>query len=100
MKKIILIVIITAGILHTSCKKDLNISNPNTPTTANFWKSADDAQKGINSIYSTFHRQGFSRWLFFITLIRADEGSSTSPNPDLQNNFDRFLVSNYNYYET
>src|SRR4051794_22627870 len=99
MKKILLIAMITASIWQTGCKKSLDINNPNTPTTTTYWKTADDAQKGVNAIYSTFHRPGLCRWLFFATLVRADEGKSTSPNADLQNNFDRFLITNYNYNE-
>src|SRR4051812_5210436 len=98
MKKILFIIVIIGGV-GTGCKKTLDIANPNTPLTANFWKTAADAQKGINSIYSTFHRGGLARWLFFATMVRADEGKSTSPNADLQNNFDRFLITNYNYGE-
>ena len=99
MKKILLIAMITASVWQTGCKKSLDINNPNTPTTTTYWKTADDAQKGVNAIYSTFHRPGLCRWLFFATLVRADEGKSTSPNADLQNNFDRFLITNYNYNE-
>ncbi|MFL5788446.1 MAG: RagB/SusD family nutrient uptake outer membrane protein [Flavisolibacter sp.] len=84
--------------LIAGCKKDLNISNPNTPTTANFWKTSNDAQMGINAAYSTFHRQGLSRWLHFMTIIRADEGYSTSPAPWIVNNYDVFNITDYNDY--
>src|SRR3954464_12161392 len=84
MKKKLIIFILIAGVLQAGCNKSLDIANPNTPTTENFWKTAGDAQRGVNAIYSTFHRQGLSRWYFFATLIRSDEGQSTSPNPDLQ----------------
>ncbi len=97
MKKIIFILIISL-IGFCSCKKDLTIPNPNTPTTENFWKTANDAQLGINAIYSTFHREGLSRWLYFMTMIRSDEGYSTSPNPDIVNNYDVFHITDYNDY--
>jgi tetratricopeptide (TPR) repeat protein len=48
-------------------------------------------------MYSTFHRAGICRWFFFATMIRADEGWSTSPDANLQNNFDRFINNDYNY---
>jgi hypothetical protein len=83
-----------------SCKKKLDIQNPNSPTTENFWKTATDAQYGINAIYSTFHRVGLSRNEFFITIIRSDEGYSTSPNATLVNNFDKFIITDYNLWET
>ncbi len=81
----------------TACKKNLNIVDPNAPTTAIFWKNSDDAQKGVNAVYSTFHRGGLSRWFFFATMIRADEGFSTSPDANIQNNFDLFINNDYNY---
>lgn len=85
----------------TACKKDeLNISNPNTPTTEQFWKTAEDAQKGVNTIYSTYHRVGLARNQFFLTMMRSDEGFSTSPNATLINNFDAFNITNYNLGET
>jgi starch-binding outer membrane protein, SusD/RagB family len=100
MKKYFLFIIITLPVFFSACKKDLDIANPNTPTIGNFWKTAADAQTGINSIYSTFHRVGFCRNQFFMTIVRSDEGFSTSPNSILINNFDVFNVTNYNLWET
>jgi starch-binding outer membrane protein, SusD/RagB family len=97
MKRIVIIFLI-AIVAGTGCKKDLTIPNPNTPTTENFWKTGNDAQLGINAIYSTFHREGLSRWLYFMTMIRADEGYSTSPNPDIVNTYDVFHITDYNDY--
>jgi tetratricopeptide (TPR) repeat protein len=97
MKKFIIIFFAASLTGLVSCKKDLEIANPNAPTTAIFWKSADDAQKGVNAMYSTLHRAGLCRWFFFATLIRSDEGYSTSPDANLQNNFDRFINNDYNY---
>jgi tetratricopeptide (TPR) repeat protein len=91
----LLIAVLLIGI--SSCKKDLNLTNPDQPTTTVFWKNAGDAQKGVNAIYSTMHRGGLSRWYFFLTMVRADEGYSASPDNNIQNNFDRFLVTDYNY---
>jgi hypothetical protein len=96
MKKIMILALIT--ILIISCKKELTIPNPNTPTTENFWKTASDAQLGINAIYSTFHREGLSRWLHFMTIIRSDEGYSASPNPDIINTYDAFHITDFNDY--
>lgn len=83
-----------------SCSKDLEIQNPNSPTIDNFWKTAQDAQNGVNSIYSTYHRVGLARNEFFLTIIRSDEGFSTSPNSILINNFDVFNVTDYNLWES
>lgn len=94
------IFIIALLLLLGSCSKDLEIDNPNDPTIDNFWKSATDAQHGVNAIYSTFHRVGLARNEFFLTIIRSDEGFSTSPNSVLINNFDVFNVTDYNLWET
>lgn len=97
MKKILFITAFIA-IIVASCKKDLTISNPNAVTTDAFWKTASDAQQGINAAYSTFHREGLSRWLYFMTMMRADEGYSTSPNSSIINIYDAFNITNYNDY--
>lgn len=95
-KTIIIIFLAVVGL--SACKKDLEIGNPNTPTTEVFWKTANDAQLGVNAIYSTFHREGLSRWLYFMTMIRSDEGFSTSPNPAIVNVYDAFHITDYNDY--
>jgi hypothetical protein len=98
MKKFIILFLGCSVIALAGCKKDLTISNPNTPTVANFWKTSNDALLGINAAYSTFHREGISRWLYFMTMIRADEGFSTSPNPAIVNIYDAFNITDYNDY--
>jgi hypothetical protein len=80
------------------CKKDLTIADPNAVTTQAFWKTASDAQQGINAVYSTYHREGLSRWLYFMTMVRSDEGYSTSPNSDIINTYDAFNITDYNDY--
>src|SRR6195952_1279184 len=97
MKRLIILFIVMAVIGLAGCKKSLNINNPDAVTTQQFWKTAADAQLGVNAIYSTFHREGLSRWNFFATIIRADEGWSKSGDPNLIANFDQFVVSDYNY---
>lgn len=97
MKKI-LFPIALAAIITAGCKKDLTIANPNIGTTTDFWKTASDALQGINSIYSTYHREGLSRNLYFATMVRADEGYSTSPNSDIVNTFDAFNITDYTDY--
>jgi len=103
LKKMRKLLITTAAIaaLLAGCKKsELDIANPNTPTVQQFWQTASDAQKGVNAIYSTYHRVGLARNQFFIDIVRSDEGFSTSPNPTLINNFDVFNITDYNLWET
>ncbi len=97
--KIFLIAISAATLLAVSCQKKLDIINPNVPTTEVVWKTADYAQKGVNAIYSTYHRVGLSRNQFFIDIIRSDEGLSASPYTPLVTNFDQFNVTDYNMFE-
>src|SRR5436190_8525374 len=99
MKNRLLIISAACIVFITSCEKKLEISNPNTPTVENFWKTSTDALYGVNAIYSTYHRPGLCRNQFFIDILRSDEGFSTSPNATLINNFDRFIVTDYNLWE-
>jgi hypothetical protein len=95
--KRIYIIIVALVFVAVSCKKsELQITNPNQPTTQQFWQTASDAQQSINAVYSTYHRAGLSRWMHFITIIRADEGFSTSPAPWIRNYYDLFTYENYN----
>src|SRR3954464_13564376 len=91
------IAIVAMVLLAVSCKKsELDIQNPNQATTQQFWQTASDAQQSINAVYSTYHRAGLSRWMHFITIVRADEGFSTSPAPWIRNYYDLFNYENYN----
>ncbi|RYZ48517.1 MAG: RagB/SusD family nutrient uptake outer membrane protein, partial [Sphingobacteriales bacterium] len=63
-------------LLFVACRRNFDEANPNQPTIASFWKSAEDAEKGLNAVYSTFHRgyAGFSRAIYFHGMLKADEG--------------------------
>lgn len=93
-----IIITVLAAMAFTSCKKDLTITDPSNVTATAFWKTASDAQQGVNAIYSTYHREGLSRWLYFATMVRADEGYSASPNSDIVNTFDAFNITSYTDY--
>jgi hypothetical protein len=97
MKKILLYIIPVALLLASSCKKELEVANPNTLTTVQFWQSASDAKLGINAVYGNFYRIGaYARWIHFNQNLRSDEGTSNSPWLDLQN-WQKFLIVNYNF---
>ena len=81
-----------------SCKKDFQLQDNMAITTQSFWKTAADAQEGVNAIYSTYHREGLSRNHYFITMVRSDEGYSTSPNADIINTYDAFNITDYTDY--
>lgn len=86
-----------ALIVAAGCNKKLDIENPNQPTMEVFWETANDAQQGVNSIYSTLHRGAVSRWMPMLYTIRADEGMSASPWSDLANALDKFIQSDNNF---
>ena len=81
----------------TACTQDLDITNPNQPSTGSFWKTSADAVAGINATYNGLQNNGtYGRWLGFAYDIRSDEGYSTSPWTDLSN-FNKFTQSDYNF---
>lgn len=96
MKKII-ITILAGCMITTGCEKELDVINPNQPVVETFWQNAEDAEAGVNAIYSTLHKGAISRWMPFYHIIRSDEGRSTSPATDIVNNMDQFIVTDYNY---
>lgn len=85
-------------LVATSCQKDLlDQTNPNAPTTAQFWKTADDANKSILACYSgvqQFACYGHS-WQFI--TARSDESYSQSPFVELAI-FTRFVQANNNFF--
>ncbi|MBN2485150.1 MAG: RagB/SusD family nutrient uptake outer membrane protein [Bacteroidales bacterium] len=99
MRHFVYTILFSATLLLSGCSDDLTRDNPNQITAETYWKTANDALAGVNAIYSTLHRGAISRWLFFYTIIRSDEGTSTSPNPAIVNNMQQFIVTDYNYGE-
>ena len=86
-----------AGVSLAACTQDLNITNPNQPSTGSFWQTSADAISGINATYNGLQNNGtYGRWLGFAYDIRSDEGYSTSPWTDLSN-FNKFTQSDYNF---
>jgi hypothetical protein len=96
MKKISYILFV--AVILAGCKKDLNLTDTNDVTAQSFWKTASDATQGMNAIYSTYHRDGLTRNLQFMTLVHSDEGYSVSPNADIINNYDVFNITDYTDY--
>ncbi len=98
MKKLIIYGALVSATLLGSCKKELDVVNPNQPTLEVFWKTQQDAERGVNAIYSTLHRGGISRWMPFYFIIRSDEGRSQSPATEIVNNMDQFRITDYNFW--
>jgi starch-binding outer membrane protein, SusD/RagB family len=74
MKKIAIILLIT--IVFVSCDMNFDEPNPNAASIESFWKISDDAIKGVNAVYSIFHRgyAGYSRAMYFHGMLKSDEG--------------------------
>ncbi|NML66569.1 RagB/SusD family nutrient uptake outer membrane protein [Hymenobacter sp. RP-2-7] len=78
----------------TSCKKDLlDQTNPNTLSVAQFWMTADDANKGIIASYSGIQQYGVYDHCWQFMAARSDESYSQSPYVELAV-FTRFIQAN------
>jgi starch-binding outer membrane protein, SusD/RagB family len=77
---------------------DLDVTNPNQQSSQSFWKTSDDALRGVTAVYNALELLGvFGRWQAFANDIRSDIGTAqTSPWGDLAN-FNRFELSDYNF---
>jgi hypothetical protein len=95
MKKIFYLFIIST--LMSAC--DVDVDNPNTLTTATYWKTETDAANGVNAIYNMFYKPGtYSRWIWFRLDLTSDEGGSSSPWAELKE-WTQFKYNNYNFWE-
>ena len=96
-----LIALLCAGGLFlttTGCEKDLlDKTNPNAPSTADFWKTSDDAVKGVYACYSGLQQFAvyYRSWQFM--AHRSDESYSQSPFVELAN-FTRFITPDQNFF--
>lgn len=101
MKKILLYSTLFGALLFfNSCnEEDLNLTSPNDLPADQFWSSPVDAEKGVNSIYAMFYKDGlWARWMYFRMDLTSDEGFSKSPWIELAD-WTRFNYVNYNFWE-
>lgn len=100
MKKIYGLLLTGALTLCAGCSSSLlDIENPNETTVSTYWKSAEDAEAGVNACYSFLYKEGtWMRWLSFRYDLTSDEGWSSSPWIEL-GDWTRFQYVNYNFYE-
>ncbi len=100
MKKILLYSLFVVLLTSISCNEELiDIPNPNSPTTATFWQSPEDAQVGLDAVYNMFYKPGtWTRWIYFRYDLTSDEGYSQSPWNELKE-WTRFIYFNYNFWE-
>ena len=82
MKKIFCYVLL--GLLCAGCQKELDLQNPNAKTIDLYWKTADDAQLGVNAIYNSLIQDGtYMRMFPALTDVRGDDFTGDSPWGDL-----------------
>ncbi|WP_139921320.1 RagB/SusD family nutrient uptake outer membrane protein [Hymenobacter sp. DG01] len=100
MKTNTLATLLLAGglFLTTACEKDLlDQANPNAPTTDQFWKTQDDAIKGVYACYSGLQQFAcyYRSWHFM--AHRSDESFSQSPFVALAD-FTRFIQPDVDFF--
>lgn len=70
--KIYLLSLTLLGISFSACEDKLAQVNPNALTTGNFWKSADDFNKGLNAVYSALQFPNVSGGEVVYDMLRSD----------------------------
>ena len=101
MKKIAFYIVAAALVSGgaISCKKSLDIANPNATDEGNFWKTATDAQAGINAVYGINYRQGTYARSIFWDNPRSDDGWASTGYPPLATIIN-FTQTDYNFDQT
>ncbi|HEX8349720.1 MAG TPA: RagB/SusD family nutrient uptake outer membrane protein, partial [Hymenobacter sp.] len=91
--------LLASGLLLTmGCQKDLlDKTNPNAPATEQFWKTQDDAIKGVYSCYSGLQQYACYGHSWQFITARSDESYSQSPFVELAI-FTRFVQANNNFF--
>ncbi|TYZ06525.1 RagB/SusD family nutrient uptake outer membrane protein [Hymenobacter lutimineralis] len=98
LHKVATLVLAGSLFLTTGCEKDLlDKTNPNAPSTSQFWKTQDDAVKGVFACYSGLQQFAcyYRSWHFM--AHRSDESYSQSPFVELAN-FTRFITPDNNFF--
>ena len=76
---------------------DLDLTNPNQPSAAEFWRTPADAQQAVSATYAGLLNNGtYGRWLPFANDLRSDIGLINSPWTDLSN-FTKFSFTSYDF---
>lgn len=99
MKKIVFTIVASILLFTPSCNNLLDIDNNNTVTSANFWKSEGDIDKGVTAVYNMFYKQGtWTRNIYTQMNGMADDGVSFSGWVELAE-WSKFVFKNYNFDE-
>ena len=91
-----LVASLLAGAVLAGCT-NLDLTDPNEPSTKTFWRTAADAVAGVNAVYNGLQNNGtYGRWLVFASDLRSDIGLIKSPWTDLSN-FTKFTFTSYDF---
>ena len=84
------------GAVAAGCT-DLDVANPNQPSTGTFWQTGNDAIAGINATYNALQNNGtYGRWYVFVGDLRSDIGRIQSGWTDLSN-FTKFTFVSFDF---
>lgn len=90
MKKYIYTILTGALLAGASCDSQLELTNPNIPTTGTFWQTEADALAAVNAVYNSLMIDGtYMRMYPSLMDGRGDDIQGDSPWPDLM------LVANF-----
>lgn len=68
------ILLIILAVNSWGCKKDLlNVKDPNNVNEENFYKTANDAVLGTNSVYGTMYRKDNFGWVYIWESVLTDD---------------------------
>src|SRR5690606_2705777 len=97
MKNLYIITLSLSLLITSGCEDQLDISNPNQAEVEHFYRNAEDAVQSINSIYSRLNSAPIARFMPWLSMLRSDFMQSKSPNNNIINNYDRFIINDYNF---
>lgn len=100
MKKYIIGLTCALALITSSCDDSrLDLNNENTISSGNFWKTQQDAERGVVAVYNMFYRQGtWTRNIYTQMQGMADDGVSFAGWTEL-NEYTKFIFTNYNFGE-
>jgi tetratricopeptide (TPR) repeat protein len=96
MKRINVLLIALVVIAAAGCSKQLDQANPNAQTSTTFWKTQDDAIRGVNAAYASLLPDGgYMRCTPLMMDTRGDDCKSNSPWDQMYNS-GKFALSSGN----
>src|SRR5256886_1185621 len=91
-----LVASLLAGAVLAGCT-NLDLTDPNEPSTKTFWRTTADAVAGVNAVYKGLQNNGtYGRWLVFAPHLRSDIGMIPNPRTHLSH-FTQFTFTSYDF---